>query len=158
MNGPQRKKDILNQKANILIKKYAFGSSVFGYVPIPLMDALAIMALQRKMLFQLAKIYKVSYSQSLAKNLIRTLAGGVAARSAIPVAIKMIPGIGILFGSTGMAAIGSASTYAVGKVFQQHFDEGGTLEDFDADQKKADFETELKAGLKLSQVKKKVKR
>jgi len=114
--------------------------------------------LQRKMLFRLAKNYKVSYSQSLAKNLIRTLAGGVAARSAIPVAIKMIPGIGILFGSTGMAAIGSASTYAVGKVFQQHFEEGGTLEDFDADQKKEEFEIELKAGLKLSQVNKRPKR
>ncbi len=158
MTDPQRKKSLLNKKADILIKKHAFGSGIFGYIPIPLLDALGIMALQRKMLFRLAKNYKVSYSQSLAKNLIRTLAGGVAARSAIPVAIKMIPSIGILFGSTGMAAIGSASTYAVGKVFQQHFEEGGTLEDFDADQKKEEFEIELKAGLKLSQVKKKTRR
>ena len=158
MTDPQRKKALLNKKADILIKKHAFGSGIFGYIPIPLLDALGIMALQRKMLFRLAKNYKVSYSQSLAKNLIRTLAGGVAARSAIPVAIKMIPGIGILFGSTGMAAIGSASTYAVGKVFQQHFEEGGTLEDFDADQKKEEFEIELKAGLKLSQVNKRPKR
>lgn len=155
MIDPQRKKALLNQRADILIKKHAFGSGVFGYIPIPLLDALGIMALQRKMLFRLAKNYKVPYSPSLAKNLIRTLAGGVVARSAIPVAIKMIPGIGILFGSTGMAAIGSASTYAVGKVFQQHFEDGGTLENFDADQKKENFETELKAGLKLSQVKKK---
>jgi len=154
MADPQNKKDLLNQKADILIRKRAFGSGIFGYIPIPLLDALGIMAVQRKMLFRLAKNYKVSYSQSLAKNLLRTLAGGIAARSAIPVAIKMVPGIGILFGSTGMAAIGSASTYAVGKVFKQHFEEGGTLEGFDADQKKEDFETELKAGLKLSQVKK----
>lgn len=151
MTDPQSKK----KKANMLIKKHAFGSGVVGYIPIPLLDALGVMAMQRKMLFQLAKNYEVPYSQSLVKNLIRTLAGGVAARSAIPVAIKMIPGVGILFGSTGMAAIGSASTYAVGKVFQQHFEEGGTLEDFDVDQKKEDFEAELKTGLKLSQVKKK---
>lgn len=156
MTDPQRKKVLLNQKANTLIKKHAFGSSIFGYIPIPIADALGIMAVQRKMLFQLAKNYKVPYSQSLAKNLLRTLAGGIAARSAIPVAIKMVPGIGVLFGSTGMAAIGSASTYAVGKVFQQHFEAGGTLEDFNANQKKESFEAELKAGLKLSQVKKKI--
>ena len=43
----------------------------------------------------------------------------------------------------------------VGKIFQRHFEEGGTLEDFNVEQSKEDFETELKAGLKLSKVKKK---
>jgi uncharacterized protein (DUF697 family) len=153
MADPQSKDDLRTTKANILIKKHAFSSGVFGYVPFPIVDALGIMAVQRKMLSRLAKNYKVPYSQSLAKGLLKTLAGGVAARATIPVAIKMIPGIGVLFGSTGMAAIGSASTYAVGKVFQQHFEEGGTLEDFNVDQKKEDFEAELKVGLKRSQVK-----
>ncbi len=150
MTASHSKDDQLTLKADMLIKKHAFGSGVFGYIPFPLLDALGIMAVQRKMLARLAKIYKVPYSQSLAKDLLRTLAGSVAAQATIPVAIKMIPGIGVLFGSTGMAAIGSASTYAVGKVFQQHFENGGTLEDFNADQEKENFEAELKAGLKLS--------
>ncbi len=155
MADPQRKNDLRTIKADLLIKKHAFSSGVFGYVPFPIVDALGIMAVQRKMLSRLAKNYHVPYSQSLAKDLLKTLASGAAARATIPVAIKMVPGIGILFGSTGMAAIGSASTYAVGKVFQQHFEEGGTLEDFNADQKKENFEAELKAGLKVSQGKKK---
>jgi len=151
----QSNDDQLSIKADMLIKKHAFGSGIFGYIPFPIVDALGIMAVQRKMLSRLAKNYNVPYSQSLAKDLLKTLASGAAARATIPVAIKMIPGIGVLFGSTGMAAIGSASTYAVGKVFQQHFEEGGTLEDFNADQKKENFEAELKAGLKVSQSKKK---
>ncbi len=155
MADSQRKNNQLTIKADMLIKKHAFGSGVFGYIPFPIVDALGIMAVQRKMLSRLAKNYKVPYSQSLAKGLLKTLAGGVAARATIPVAIKMIPGIGVLFGSTGMAAIGSASTYAVGKVFQRHFEGGGTLEDFNADQEKENFETELKAGLKLSRGKQK---
>ena len=124
-------------------------------MPFPILDALGILAVQRRMLSRLAELYKVPYSQSLAKDLLRTLAGGIATRATIPVARKIIPGIGVLFGSTGMAAIGSASTYAVGKIFQQHFEEGGTLEDFNAEQKKEKVETELKAGLKRSQVKEK---
>ncbi len=142
-----------SQKADKLIKRYAFSSGVFGYIPVPVVDALGIMTVQRKMLSHLAKVYNVEFSRSLAKDLLTTLSGGYASRAAIPMVIKLIPGINILFGSTGMAVIGSASTYAVGKVFQSHFEKGGTLDDFDPDKEKAVFEAELKNGIKLSQEK-----
>ena len=151
--------DLINikrsKKAEKLIKKYAFGSGVFGYLPVPVVDALGIMTLQRKMLFHLARVYQVPFSRSLAKDLLKTLAGGIASQTAIPMAIKMVPGINILFGSTSMAAMGSASTYAVGKVFKKHFEEGGTLDDFDPVEEKEIFEAELKKGVELSQHKKK---
>jgi len=143
----------LSGQANKLINKYAFGSSLFGYIPFPVVDALGILAVQRKMLFHLAKIYDIRFSRSLAKDLLRTLAGGIASQAAVPMAIKIIPGINVLFGSTGMAAIGSASTYAVGKTFKRHFDEGGTLEDFNPVEEKKIFEKELKKGITLSQKK-----
>ena len=146
-------KQALSGQANKLINKYAFGSGLFGYIPFPVVDALGIMAVQRKMLFHLAKIYDIPFSRSLAKDLLRILAGGIASRAAVPMAIKIIPGINVLFGSTGMAAIGSASTYAVGKTFKRHFDEGGTLEDFNPFEEKEIFEKELKKGITLSQKK-----
>lgn len=146
----KEQKNNLSDQADKLIKKYAFGSGLFGYMPFPVLDAFGIMAVQRKMLFHLARVYDIPFSRSLAKDLLTTMAGGVASRAAIPVAIKMIPGIGSLFGSAGMAAMGSASTYAVGKVFKKHFEEGGTLEDFDPEQEKEIFQQELKTGLELS--------
>ncbi len=146
-------KQLRSGQANKLINKYAFGSGLFGYIPFPVVDALGIMAIQRKMLFHLAKIYDIPFSRSMAKDLLRTLAGGIASRATIPMAIKIIPGINVLFGSTGMAAIGSASTYAVGKTFKRHFDEGGTLEDFNPVEEKEIFEEELKKGFTLSQKK-----
>jgi len=146
-------KQTLSGQANKLIKKYAFGSGLFGYIPFPVVDALGIMAVQRKMLFHLAKIYDIPFSRSLAKDLLRTLAGGIASQAAVPMAIKIIPGINVVFGSTGMAAIGSTSTYAVGKTFKRHFDEGGTLEDFNPVEEKEIFEEELKKGIILSQKK-----
>lgn len=145
----------MSEQAHKLIKKYAFGSGVFGYLPFPVVDAFAIMAVQRKMLFHLAKIYRVPFSRSLAKDLLKTMGGGIASQAAMPMAVKMVPGINILFGSTGMAAIGSASTYAVGKVFQKHFEQGGTLEDFDPAKEKGAFEAELKKGVVLTKDKKK---
>ena len=146
-------KQACSEQATKIIKKYAFGSGLFGYIPFPVVDALGIMAVQRKMLFHLANIYDIPFSRSLAKDLLRMLLGGIASRAAVPMAIKMIPGINVLFGSTGMAAIGSASTYAVGKTFKQHFDGGGTLEDFNPAEEKETFEEELKKGIILSQKK-----
>lgn len=151
MNSKQSNKNRLSEKADKLIHRYAFGSGLVGYIPVPVLDAFGIMAVQRKMLFHLAKVYNVPFSRSMAKDLLKTLAGGVASRAAVPMVVKMIPGINILFGSTGMAAIGSSSTYAVGKVFKKHFEKGGTLRDFDPKQEKAVFEAELKKGIKLSQ-------
>lgn len=151
-NKPLNKKH-LSQKADKLIKRYAFSSGFFGYIPLPVVDALGIMTVQRKMLLHLAQVYNVEFSRSLAKDLLTTLSGGYATRAAIPMVVKLIPGINILFGSTGMAVIGSASTYAVGKVFQNHFEKGGTLNDFDPDKEKSVFEAELKKGIKLSQEK-----
>lgn len=142
-----------SERAEKLIKKYAFGSGLFGYIPVPVLDAFGIMTVQRKMLFHLAKVYNIPFSRSLAKDLLKTLSGGIASRAAIPIAIKMVPGVNILFGSTGMAVIGSASTYAVGRVFKKHFETGGTLEDFNPDKEKETFETELKKGVTLSQKK-----
>jgi len=146
-------KQALPGQANKLINKYAFGSSLFGYIPFPVVDALGIMAVQRKMLFHLATIYNIPFSRSLAKDLLKTLAGGLVSRAAVPMAIKIIPGINVLFGSAGMAAIGSASTYAVGKTFKRHFDEGGNLEDFNPDEEKRIFEKELKKGIILTRKK-----
>jgi len=148
-------KQTLSKQADKLIQKYTFGSGVFGYIPFPVVDAFAIMAVQRKMLFHLAKIYDIPFSRSLAKDLLRTLAGGMASRAAVPMAIKIIPGINVLFGSIGMAAIGSASTYAVGKTFKRHFDQGGTLESFNPVEEKEIFEKELKKGITFTQKKRK---
>jgi uncharacterized protein (DUF697 family) len=154
-NQPEHQdKNQLAMQADKLIKKYAFGSGVFGYMPFPVLDAIGIMAVQRRMLFHLAEVYNIPFSRNLAKDLLTTMAGGIASRAAIPIAIKIIPGINVLFGSAGMAAIGSASTYAVGKVFKKHFEEGGTLEDFNPDKEKEMFEAELKRGITLSRDKK----
>lgn len=154
-NDPAFDQKQRSTQADLMIRKHAFGSGLFGYVPVPVVDALGIMAIQRKLLFRLAEVYAVPFSRSLAKDLLKTMAGGVASQTAIPVAVKMVPGINVLFGSTGMAAIGSASTYAIGKVFKKHFEDGGTLENFDPEKEKETFEAELKNGVSLSRSQKK---
>ncbi|WMP19420.1 YcjF family protein [Thiothrix lacustris] len=144
----------LAPQADQLIKSYAFRSSLAGFIPIPLLDTLGLIGVQRLMLFRLSGLYGIPFSKNLAKAWLTTLMSGVASTAATPMLgstlLKFIPGIGSLAGSTGMAALGSASTYAVGKVFQQHFENGGTLENFNPVAAKDTFAVELEHGKEIS--------
>ncbi len=140
-------------EADKLIKDYAFGSSMTGFIPIPFLDTLGLIGVQRLMLFRLSKLYETPFSKNLAKVWLTTLMSGLASRAASPMvgsALKLIPGIGSLIGGTSMAMMAGASTYAVGKVFQQHFENGGTLENFDPEKAKEKFDVEMEKGRELS--------
>lgn len=145
--------ETLSQQADKLIKDYAFGSSLTGFIPVPLVDTLGLIGVQRFMLLRLSQLYGIPFSKNLAKTLLATLMGGVAPHLASPMVgsvLKIIPGIGTLMGGTTMAALGGASTYAVGKVFQQHFEAGGTLENFEPEKAQTNLQTELEKAKQLS--------
>ena len=147
-----------SMQADELIKKYVFQSGLTGFIPIPLVDLLGLIGVQQLMLYHLSKLYHVPYSKGVAKTRVTGLTSGLATQAARPMvgsAIKLIPGIGTLVGGASMAMLGGASTYAVGKVFQQHFEEGGTLENFDPKTAKKTFEAELEKGKELSRPEKK---
>lgn len=149
--------DIFAEKADQLIKKYAFRSSLTGFIPIPLVDTLGLMGVQQLMLYSLAKLYDIPYSKARAKTRIAGLTSGLTATMTRPMlgsALKLIPGVGTLVGGASSAMLGSASTYAVGKVFQQHFEAGGNLDDFDPKVAKETFNAEFKKGKELSRTKK----
>lgn len=135
----------VSKKSDELIKKYVFQSGVTGFIPIPFMDALGLMGVQQLMLYDLSKLYNVPYSKASAKTWITGLTSGLTSQAVRPMmgsALKLIPGIGTLAGGASMALLGGASTYAIGKVFQQHFEDGGTLENFDIEIGKETFEAE----------------
>lgn len=140
----------LAQRAEQLIKDYAFGSSLTGFIPIPFLDTLGLIGVQRVMLMRLSKLYGVPFSKHLAKAWVTTLMTGLAPKAATPLVgsmLKLIPGIGTLAGGATTAALGGASTYAVGKVFQQHFEQGGTLENFDPEKAQESFIEALQQGV-----------
>lgn len=98
-------------------------------------------------------LYEVPFKKHLAKALLSTLMGSLASGVAAPVAgsaLKLVPGIGTLVGGAGMATLGGASTYAIGRVFKQHFEEGGTLEDFDPNKVGEELDIELVKGKQLA--------
>jgi uncharacterized protein (DUF697 family) len=116
------------------IKKYMYWSMGAGLIPIPVVDAAAVTAIQLNMVAELAREHEQDFSREIGRAFVASLVcGGLPTVLAGPLArlIKAIPLVGQTAGALAMPALAGASTYAVGKVFVQHFESGGTFHDFD---------------------------
>jgi uncharacterized protein (DUF697 family) len=128
---PEERKDF----ANKLVDRFAVWSGVAGFIPMPVVDVLAIGGLQVQMLRRLSQVYGVPFSDNSGKAVIASLAGtmiptssGIGAASVM----KFVPVLGTLTAGFVLPALSAGATYAIGRAFVQHFETGGTLLDFNA--------------------------
>ena len=123
------------EEANGIVKKYMYLSMAAGIAPV-VVDSLAITGLQLKMLHSLTKVYDVPFTQNAGKSVIASLVGGIGmgstSRGAVCSLLKMVPVVGPIAGTATLPAMAGASAYAIGKLFIQHFESGGTFLDFDS--------------------------
>ena len=128
-------------RANEIVKRHTVGSVFVGLLPFPWVDLVVLSGIQIDMLRSLAGLYNIEFSQHRGKSLIAALIGGTAPvsfSSNVFSWVKTIPVYGQLMGMASMSVFAGASTYAVGKVFIQHFESGGTFLTFEP-QKVADY-------------------
>jgi uncharacterized protein (DUF697 family) len=106
-----------------------------GVVPLPVVDVLAISAVQLKMLKQLGDHYGVTFREHRVKSIVGALIGGLGSYGlgslAVMSVMKIVPFAGQALGSVAVPIAGGALTHALGQVFVQHFESGGTFLDFD---------------------------
>lgn len=136
-----------------IITKSVYASVAVGLVPIPVVDFVGMTAIQLKMLHSLAEAYGVEFSENRGKAIIGSLISGFLPLTLLrPVAsfIKVIPVIGQTTGAVTMSILGGASTYAVGRVFSQHFASGGTFLDLDTSKVKDKFKHYFDEGKKAA--------
>ena len=109
-----------------------------------------ITLVQLKMLHSLANLYEVKFTKDLGKSLLASLTGGLAAtgigKGTLVSVLKGVPLLGTVAGAATMPLVAGASSYAVGQVFIQHFESGGTFLDFDPDKVKAYFAEQFEKG------------
>jgi len=144
-----------------IIRRHVGFAMIAGAIPVPLVDIAAVTAVQMDLVKELAREYEVDFNQerskALATTLVGTTVGNLVGRAGAS-AIKVIPGIGTLLGIGSMAVFAGASTYALGKVFEHHFREGGDLFDFDVERMKQKFRDFFDRGKKVAREMKETKR
>ncbi|WP_163340336.1 YcjF family protein [Desulfopila sp. IMCC35008] len=142
------------EQADAVTRSKMYWAMGAGLVPVPLFDIAVISGVQMKMLSDMSKIYEIPFSEHKVKNIISALIGGFGSTQfGIPLAslVKIIPVIGQIGSLAAVPVMAGASTYALGKVFIQHFESGGTFLDFDPAAVKEYFAKQFEEGKKVAE-------
>lgn len=141
-------------QSNNIVKNYVIISMGLGMVPVPLFDIVALIGTQIKLVHRLAKHYEVPFKRDLVKSLLISLTSGVLGVSGVigmASLAKVFPIFGSLVGSATASSLSGSLTYAVGQVFIWHFEQGGTLLNFDPKKMRKLFKRELEEGKAISE-------
>jgi uncharacterized protein (DUF697 family) len=128
------------QKASNIIHHHMVASAAAAVIPVNFLDIAALVVVQLRMLEQLSVIYDVQFRRDIGRSAIGTLLATVAPTAlggsllgsvAVRHALHLVPVVGPAVRMLTQPVINAAFTYALGKVFQQHFASGGTFLTFD---------------------------
>ena len=136
--------------ADRIIRENVLLAAGGGLIPVPILDVLAITLVEAKMLRELAEIYNLPFREDQVKSILVSLLAGFGA-PALGAAIgssvvKVIPVAGYFMGLVATPGVAAAFTYAVGKVFLQHFASGGTFLNFDPKKVREYFARQFEEG------------
>lgn len=125
------------------IKNHVITAMGIGILPVPGLDLIALTGVQLSLLRKVGRLYGHSLSDETGKKLLGALLGGylpLVVTAPLASLLKFIPGVGIAAGVLAQSTLAGATTYAVGKLFMQHFETGGTF----LDVKVSDMSSKLK--------------
>jgi uncharacterized protein (DUF697 family) len=136
-----------------LSRNHVLTSMGVGLIPLPFVDFIGLIGIQLNMVRKIAAEYAIPFRQDIGKSVISSLMGGVlpvTVGCAFASLIKCIPLIGQTTGAVTMPVVSGAATYAIYKVFVQHFESGGTFLDLDPAKVKAYFKEQFNKGKKVA--------
>jgi len=147
-----------------IIRKYVWWSMGAGLIPLPLVDIVVISGVQLKMLAEISKLYGVRFQTNRGKAVAGSLLGAAFPNLAVGICVnyldamsggavvsllKGVPLVGVAV-STQIVVFSGASAWALGKVFIQHFESGGTFLDFNPREVKEYFRAQFAEGRRMA--------
>jgi uncharacterized protein (DUF697 family) len=138
------------RRARQVAQRWAWWSAGAALIPVPVADLIVVTGAQLKMLTEISGIYGVSFERIRARAILGSLAGYVLQPTLsvglAGVLLKAIPGAGALLGAPSLALFAGAYAWALGRVFIQHFEAGGTFLDFDPEAARQRFQAQFAEG------------
>ena len=123
-------------RAQDIVKRHSLWALGAGGLPVPGLDIAAFTLVQLRMIREMAGLYGMPFNEQAAKGILSSLLGGASAvylgRPLVFSLLKSVPIIGTTAGVVSGAVAMTALSRALGNLFIQHFETGGTLLTFDA--------------------------
>ncbi|MDG5493323.1 DUF697 domain-containing protein [Niveispirillum sp. BGYR6] len=121
--------------AATIIRNHVLASAATVVVPVYLLDSVALAGVQLNLVRELAKVYGQEFRADLVRpalgTLLATIAPKAVASSGLSALVANLPVVGTAYRWLALPGFNAAFTYAVGRVFEQHFASGGTFLTFD---------------------------
>ena len=144
LNQQERKNDSLHT-----IKNHVIAAMGIGILPVPGLDLIALTGVQLSLLRKVGRLYGHSLTDEAGKKLLGALLGGylpLVVTAPLASLLKFIPGVGVAAGVLAQSTLAGATTYAVGKLFAQHFESGGTFLDVKLSDMSSKFKQQVEEG------------
>ena len=125
-----------------IVRQHMIAAFAAGIVPIPVLDIAAMSGVQFNLVRKLSRVYGVPFSQNVVKNIVGGLLGGAVPIYSGPLLagmVKFVPLVGTTLGIVSLPFVAAGTTYAVGHLFIEHFESGGSLLSFDLEKAKRVF-------------------
>ena len=133
-------KDAQGKHSENVIRNHVLWSMGAGaFIPVPFLDSLGVAAIQLDMVRQLSRVYNIDFEDTKYKAIVSAILGTFLARAGAKSLIKLIPIAGSYIGGAAMGILSGASTFTLGELFKNHFENGGTMLDIDIDRMKRQF-------------------
>lgn len=140
----------LQAQADGIIRRYMFWSAGAGLIPVVVLDAAALIAVQLRMLQQLSRLYGIPFQENAVKASVGALLGTATAQTVgfgtALLLLRVVPLVGAIATALSKPFFAAAFTYAVGRVFNQHFASGGTFLTFDPKKVESFFKEKFEEG------------
>jgi len=121
--------------AQDIVNRHASYSVFGGIIPVPIVNAASVAAINVRMVKVLSELYGVPFEQGRARALVISLMGGIMPTGVGAIAAStlfyVIPGAS-LFGLAMSSVTAATCTRAIGRVFVEHFEGGATTLDVPA--------------------------
>ncbi|AFL68049.1 uncharacterized protein associated with GTPases [Sulfurospirillum barnesii SES-3] len=138
-----------------IVKNYMWWSMGAGLIPVPFVDLAAVTGIQLKMLSDISKCYDMEFSEHKGKSIIAALLGSVVpnqlSKGSLGSLLKMVPVVGPVLSGLSMSIFSGASGYALGKVFIQHYESGGTFLTFDPEKVRNYYKESFERGMEVAE-------
>jgi uncharacterized protein (DUF697 family) len=124
--------DQCREEARGIVKTYSIGAMSIGMVPVPIIDLIALTNIQWNLICRLADHYGVPMKGSYRTMVTSIISGGlpVLLAGVGGSILKLVPGFGPLAGTAALSSLAGVITHATGQIFLEHFDRGGTMDDY----------------------------
>jgi len=145
------------KKVDAIINKWAWVSIPAGLINVPVLDSAALMAIQVKMISEICPHYGVTFKKESARAIISGLMSGtITATLAFEIkrlVLNNLPYLGNVLSAVTSPTLSFASTYSVGHLFAQHFENSGALHDFKYENIKDSFSVLFEKGRQIFKTK-----